>query len=97
MRTPSITATQASQTGPSPRETNSTGEFVLVPNAVRDRITADGSSGFKAEPSGSHLYISLACPWDHRAIIVRLTRTAQLGPIALLATHPGRGTHASRP
>jgi glutathionyl-hydroquinone reductase len=38
---------------------------------MRDRITADGSSGFRAEPGRYHLYVSLACPWAHRAIIVR--------------------------
>jgi putative glutathione S-transferase len=35
------------------------------------RITADGSSGFRAEPGRFHLYVSYACPWAHRSIIVR--------------------------
>jgi glutathionyl-hydroquinone reductase len=35
------------------------------------RITADGSSGFPAEPGRYQLYASLACPWSHRALIVR--------------------------
>lgn len=39
--------------------------------SIRDRFTADGSSGFKAEPGRYHLYVSLACPWAHRAVIVR--------------------------
>ncbi|HEX8430378.1 MAG TPA: glutathione S-transferase family protein, partial [Longimicrobium sp.] len=39
--------------------------------SIRDRITADGSSGFPAEAGRYHLYVSLACPWAHRAIIVR--------------------------
>ena len=34
-------------------------------------ITADGSSGFKAEPHRYHLYISLACPWACRTLIFR--------------------------
>lgn len=34
-------------------------------------ITADGSSGFKAEADRYHLYISLACPWAHRTLIMR--------------------------
>ena len=37
----------------------------------RDRITADGSSGYRAESGRYHLYVSLACPWAHRSIIVR--------------------------
>ncbi|MGI8710694.1 MAG: glutathione S-transferase family protein [Acidimicrobiales bacterium] len=39
--------------------------------AIRDWVTADGSSGFEAEPGRYHLYVSLACPWAHRAMIVR--------------------------
>src|SRR5271163_25973 len=35
------------------------------------RITADGSSGYLAEPGRYHLYIALACPWAHRSAIVR--------------------------
>lgn len=34
-------------------------------------FSADGSSGFKAEPNRYHLYVSLACPWAHRALIIR--------------------------
>ncbi len=52
-------------------ETDATGAFVRQPNAFRERITADGSSGYKAERGRYHLYVSLACPWAHRAIIVR--------------------------
>ncbi len=47
------------------------GRFVRQENAFTDVITADGSSGFPAEPGRYHLYVSLACPWAHRAIIVR--------------------------
>lgn len=53
------------------RERTASGEFVRQPNAFRDRITADGSSGYAAEPGRYHLYVSLACPWAHRSIIVR--------------------------
>ena len=35
------------------------------------RITADGSSGYLAEPGRYQLYASLADPWAHRALIVR--------------------------
>jgi putative glutathione S-transferase len=54
-----------------PAETNAAGAFVRQEYSIRDRITADGSSGFLAEPGRYHLYVSLACPWAHRAIIVR--------------------------
>jgi putative glutathione S-transferase len=49
----------------------STGEFVRQRYSIANRITADGSSGFPAEAGRYHLYVSLACPWAHRAIIVR--------------------------
>ena len=48
-----------------------TGEFVRWESAFRDRVTADGSSGFPAEPGRYHLYVSLACPWAHRTLILR--------------------------
>lgn len=34
-----------------------------VATTFRNTITADGSSGFKAEAGRYHLYISHACPW----------------------------------
>ncbi len=47
-------------------DTKSTaGRFVRRESFFRDWVTADGSSGFKAEPNRYHLYISLACPWAH--------------------------------
>lgn len=47
------------------------GEFVRTTSAFRHWVTADGSSGFKAEPGRYHLYVSLACPWAHRTLIAR--------------------------
>ncbi|MCH7517625.1 MAG: glutathione S-transferase family protein [Candidatus Dadabacteria bacterium] len=53
-------------------DTKSTGgRFVRRESQFRDWITADGSSGFKAEPDRYHIYISLACPWAHRTLIFR--------------------------
>lgn len=63
-----MTNTQAVQF---PSETSSRGQFVRQAYSIRDRITADGSSGFPAEPGRYHLYVSLACPWAHRSMIVR--------------------------
>jgi putative glutathione S-transferase len=53
------------------RETGAKGEFVRQANRFTDRITADGSSGWKAEPGRYRLIWSRACPWAHRAAIVR--------------------------
>lgn len=47
------------------------GEFVRTDAQFRHHITADGSSGFKAESGRYHLFVSLACPWAHRTLIFR--------------------------
>ena len=47
------------------------GRFVRTPTTFRDFVTADGSSGYKAEPGRYHLYVSWACPWAHCSIIMR--------------------------
>ena len=53
-------------------DTKSTaGRFVRKESSFRNRVTADGSSGFRAEPARYHLYVSLACPWAHRTLIFR--------------------------
>ncbi|GAA6616493.1 glutathione S-transferase family protein [Scytonema sp. NUACC26] len=50
---------------------DSKGQFVRPSTTFRNQITADGSSGFKAEPGRYHLYISWACPWANRTAILR--------------------------
>lgn len=50
---------------------SSGGRFLRQDAAFRKQVTADGSSGFKAEPGRYHLYVSLACPWAHRTLIFR--------------------------
>ncbi|WP_233358560.1 glutathione S-transferase family protein [Thermomonospora amylolytica] len=47
------------------------GRFVRQANRFTDRITADGAGGFPAEPGRYRLYVSYACPWAHRTLIVR--------------------------
>lgn len=54
-----------------PSEQNEAGEFERQEDAFRRWVSADGSSEFSAEPARYHLYVSLACPWAHRALIVR--------------------------
>ncbi|HSP38508.1 MAG TPA: glutathione S-transferase C-terminal domain-containing protein [Frankiaceae bacterium] len=53
------------------RETAGSGQFVRQANRFRDRITADGSSGYPVEADRYQLYVSLACPWAQRTLIVR--------------------------
>ncbi len=47
------------------------GRFLRNPTTFRHQITADGSSGFPAEANRYHLYVSSACPWAHRTLIMR--------------------------
>lgn len=47
------------------------GSFVRPRYRFTGRITADGASGYPAEPGRYHLYVSLACPWAQRSMIVR--------------------------
>jgi len=59
-------------------DTKSTGgKFVRMDASFRNWVTADGAAGpsgaagFKAEAGRYHLYVSYACPWAHRTLIVR--------------------------
>ena len=47
------------------------GAFVRAESNFRGRVTADGSSGFKAEPGRYHLFLAPNCPWAHRTQIYR--------------------------
>ncbi|MBL6946625.1 MAG: glutathione S-transferase family protein [Rhodospirillales bacterium] len=47
------------------------GRFQRSESQFRNRITADGSSGFPAEAGRYHLYVAHACPWAHRTLIFR--------------------------
>ena len=51
--------------------TSKDGAYVRKESVFRNWVTADGSSGFKAESGRYHLYVSLACPWAHRTLIYR--------------------------
>jgi putative glutathione S-transferase len=53
------------------RKPDTQGRFVRRPTRFHDRITADGSSGHPAEAGRYHLYVSWACPWAHRTLILR--------------------------
>lgn len=58
-------------------DTGDSGRFQRESAQRRNWVTADGSagpsgsSGFKAEAGRYHLYVSLACPWAHRTLILR--------------------------
>lgn len=66
------------------------GHFVRQDSIFRNWISADGSTGFKAEPGRYHLYVAHACPWAHRTLIFRkLKKLEDLIDISIV--HPFMG------
>ena len=55
-------------------EIQADGSYLKKPSIFRRFITADGSSGFKAEPDRYHLYSSTGCPWAHRTELFRVVK-----------------------
>lgn len=54
-----------------PDEQTQDGSFQRQQDAFCNWVTADGSSGYPAAAGRYHLYVSLACPWASRTVIVR--------------------------
>src|SRR5438874_125120 len=52
-------------------ETSETGEFHRQEDKFREWISSDGSTPYTAVAGRYHLYVSLACPWASRTLIVR--------------------------
>ena len=49
----------------------SSGAFVRPETAFRNRVAADGNTDFPVAAGRYHLYVSFACPWAHRTLVVR--------------------------
>jgi putative glutathione S-transferase len=69
-------------------EVGKAGNFQRVDSVFRDRITADGSFGFTAEPGRYHLYVAYTCPWAHRTQIY-LALKKLTGMISVAIAIPG--------
>ena len=65
------------------------GAFTRQEDAFTSWVTADGSSGFPAVAGRYHLYVSLACPWAHRTIIMRALKKLE-GAIGMTVVDPLR-------
>ncbi|KAI9675176.1 MAG: S-glutathionyl-(chloro)hydroquinone reductase [Trizodia sp. TS-e1964] len=50
---------------------DSTGEFKRGASSFRDFISSKSGAQYPAEKDRYHLYVSYACPWAHRTLIVR--------------------------
>lgn len=77
------------------RPASSVGRFVRPESQFRSFITADGSSGFKAEPGRYHLYIAYNCPWAHRTLIFRKLKGLE-GMISVASAMPNDRTEGWR-
>lgn len=53
------------------KEQTDEGEFKRQADAFRDWVSDDEAAAHPVENSRYHLYVSLACPWAHRTLIVR--------------------------
>lgn len=47
------------------------GRFIREDAQFRNWIKADGSTAYAPQAGRYHLYVSMACPWAHRALIMR--------------------------
>jgi putative glutathione S-transferase len=57
--------------GQFPDEIGDEGVFERQEDVFRAQVSADGATPYAAEAGRYHLYVSLACPWAHRTVIVR--------------------------
>lgn len=80
-------------------DTDSTGgNFVRTDSQFRHWITPDGSAGpsglagFKAEAGRYHLYVSYACPWASRVLILRALKGLEQ-MISVSAVNPYMAEH----
>lgn len=72
------------------------GRFVRSDSTFRNWVTPDGrpgpsgEGGFAAAPGRYHLYVSLACPWAHRTLILRkLKKLDDAISVSVVSPHMG--------
>jgi len=64
------------------------GEFIRQKSAFRDTVKPD--SKFTAEKDRYHLYVSYACPWAHRTLIVRALKGLEdIIPVSIVSPKMG--------
>lgn len=69
------------------------GHFQRQQSVFRNWVTADGKAGpsgeggFQAEAGRYHLYVSLACPWAHRTLIMRALKGLE-SMVSVDVVHP---------
>jgi len=75
------------------------GEFRRHPSSYRDCVSREANAKFQPEPNRYHLYVSYACPWAHRTLIVRaLKKMNDIISISVVNHHlDEHGWHFSTP
>ena len=81
--------------GELPQESGRSGTYDRWASRFRDTVTADGSSGFKAEKDRYHLYTAYGCPWAHRTLIYSALKNLE-GVISTSHAIPGPKTEGWR-
>ncbi|MFT4950040.1 MAG: putative glutathione S-transferase, partial [Natronomonas sp.] len=71
-------------------ETDDNGEFQRQETMFRDRIEDDPDARFQPEAGRYHLYVSYACPWAHRTLLVRALKGLE-DDISVDVVDPYRG------
>jgi putative glutathione S-transferase len=72
-----------------PSEQTDEGQFARQEDAFRNWVSTDGRTAFPVTAGRYHLYVSWACPWAHRTIIVRRLLGLE-GAISMSAVDPVR-------
>ena len=75
-----------------PEEQTDDGQYDRQEDAFRDWVTNDGSSDYPAATGRYHLYVSWACPWAHRTIIVRKLKRLE-NVVGMSVVDPIRDDH----
>ncbi len=68
-------------------EPDEKGRFVRQQSRFRDWVSEESDARFRPEPRRYHLYVSLACPWAHRTLIMRRLKGLETS-IPVSVVHP---------
>jgi putative glutathione S-transferase len=81
-----------------PEEQTESGAFKRQEDAFRDWVKRDGSTPYPPGSGRYHLYVSFACPWAHRTIILRKLKGLEqtIGMTVVDPVRDERGSQLSR-
>ncbi|KAL2919048.1 S-glutathionyl-(chloro)hydroquinone reductase [Polyrhizophydium stewartii] len=74
------------------------GEFVRQVSSFRNTVSAEPGNPFQPAPDRYHLYVSTACPWAHRTLVVRALKGLEdVLPVSIVDWHlaSDKGWHFS--